>query len=411
MKKKLITSVLILLLGVSTYAQKDSFEYKFYGFIRGEIFYDSRANIEAFDGAFTIFPLDVSLDEQGNDLNDNPSTGFCLLATRVGLRVKGLPLLGAKTSANIEADFAGFGVSRMLFRLRHAEVKFAWSKTDLHVGQRWHPLFGEIAPRMMNISTGVPYQPFSRTPQIYVKQSLTKQLSVSAAGIYQVQFQSFGPDANNENVASLDFSRKAIVPEFFVGLNYKTDHTLISLGLDVTTIKPRIKSHKEIKVDEWLTTVSYMIGGEISKGLWKVNGKTVLGNNLSHTLMLGGYAVTAEDPISGEFSYTPFTHSSSWLGATFGKKYQVGIFAGYVKQLGANNEILNTEWIYGRGTDIDQLMNLNAQVSYNIDHFTVGFEYSWAQAFYGNLNLKSGKITDSHAVVNHRSMLMMTYFF
>ena len=57
------------------HAQKKNFSYKFYGQVRGDLFYNSRANAEIVDGLFHLYPKDKNLDAEGNDLNaDRKST-------------------------------------------------------------------------------------------------------------------------------------------------------------------------------------------------------------------------------------------------------------------------------------------------------------------------------------------------
>ena len=58
-----------LLAVTSGYAQKKNFSYKFYGQVRGDLFYNSRANSEIVDGLFHLYPKDISPDADGNDLN------------------------------------------------------------------------------------------------------------------------------------------------------------------------------------------------------------------------------------------------------------------------------------------------------------------------------------------------------
>jgi len=63
---------LLLLIGlcmaVCVQAQKKNFSYKFYGQVRGDLFYNSRANAEIVDGLFHLYPKDVALDADGKEL-------------------------------------------------------------------------------------------------------------------------------------------------------------------------------------------------------------------------------------------------------------------------------------------------------------------------------------------------------
>lgn len=49
------------------HAQKKNFSYKFYGQVRGDLFYNSRANAEIVDGLFHLYPKDKNLDAEGNE--------------------------------------------------------------------------------------------------------------------------------------------------------------------------------------------------------------------------------------------------------------------------------------------------------------------------------------------------------
>lgn len=57
----------------SAAAQRKNFTYKFYGFVRGDLFYNSRANMASIDGNFYLYPLDKSFDADGKDLNATPN--------------------------------------------------------------------------------------------------------------------------------------------------------------------------------------------------------------------------------------------------------------------------------------------------------------------------------------------------
>lgn len=61
--------------GMRTGAKKN-FSYKFYGQVRGDLFYNSRANAEIVDGLFHLYPKDVALDADGKDLNASPNGSF-----------------------------------------------------------------------------------------------------------------------------------------------------------------------------------------------------------------------------------------------------------------------------------------------------------------------------------------------
>ena len=67
--KKYILIFLCLMMVSGSFAQIKDFKFKFYGQIRTDLYYNSRANEETVDGLFYMYPKDKVRDEDGNDLN------------------------------------------------------------------------------------------------------------------------------------------------------------------------------------------------------------------------------------------------------------------------------------------------------------------------------------------------------
>lgn len=385
----------------------DNFQFKFYGRVRADIFYNTRANNELVDGIFYLFPMDQKFDPMGNDLNATPQGNFYVLYSQVGVDVAG-PMIGkAKTSAKIELDFRGSGVTYAMPRIRHAYVNLDWGSSALLVGQTWHPLFGEVSPSILNLSTGAPFQPFSRSPLIRYRYSARSGVQLSAYAIWQQQYTSAGPIGR-----SYYYLKNSCIPEFYLGLDYVGSRWRYGLGVEMLSLKPRTQSTVDgvvYKVSERVTSFSAEAHAKYAYENWKISAKTVLANNLTHANMIGGYGVTSENPITGERKYTPFHHTASWINVVYGKKWQPGIFIGYLKNLGTGKAI--TGEVYGIGTDVDQLLGTFWQISYNLPHWRVGFEFGTSTAWYGTTNLSNGKIIDTHSVSNYRFTAMLAYSF
>jgi hypothetical protein len=142
----------LLLLSASSFAQNKDFSYKFYGQVRTDLYYNSRANEETVDGLFYMYPKDKIYDTDGKDLNATANGSFYTLYTRLGVDVQGPKLGRAKTSAKVEMDFRGSGTTFSTVRLRHAYLNLDWGKPSLLLGQTWHPLYGDVAPQILNLN-------------------------------------------------------------------------------------------------------------------------------------------------------------------------------------------------------------------------------------------------------------------
>lgn len=414
MKKKYLLLAALVGMSAGAMAQKKGFSYKFYGQVRADLFYNTRTNSETVDGLFYMYPLDKLPDADGNDLNDQGNGNLYALYSRVGVDVAG-PMLGkARTSAKVEVDFRGSGTSYSLFRLRHAYFNLDWGTSALLVGQTWHPLYGDVAPEILNLNMGAPFQPFSRAPQVRYRFT-RKHFQLTASAIWQSQYLSVGPASDKAGETSTsksqNFIKNSCVPEFYVGMDYRRPELIAGAGVHVSSIRPRTKSvvgSDTYKVDERVTGVSAEAHLKYTHERFLLSAKSVLGTNLTQTSTVGGYGITSVDPRTGEQTYTPLRTSATWLNVAYGKTWRPALFFGYLKSLGASTEVSD---VLGTGTNLDQLLNATAELTYNRGNWKLGAEYSQCNAWYGDEFSAKAKALSSHTVMNHRVVMTAIYQF
>ena len=414
MKKKYLLLAALVGMSAGAMAQKKGFSYKFYGQVRADLFYNTRTNSETVDGLFYMYPLDKLPDADGNDLNDQGNGNLYALYSRVGVDVAG-PMLGkARTSAKVEVDFRGSGTSYSLFRLRHAYFNLDWGTSALLVGQTWHPLYGDVAPEILNLNMGAPFQPFSRAPQVRYRFT-RKHFQLTASAIWQSQYLSVGPASDKAGETSTsksqNFIKNSCVPEFYVGMDYRRPELIAGAGVHVSSIRPRTKSvvgSDTYKVDERVTGVSADAHLKYTHERFLPSAKSVLGTNLTQTSTVGGYGITSVDPRTGEQTYTPLRTSATWLNVAYGKTWRPALFFGYLKNLGASTEVSD---VLGTGTNLDQLLNATAELTYNRGNWKLGAEYSLCNAWYGDEFSAKAKALSSHTVMNHRVVMTAIYQF
>ena len=126
--KKSILTIAALCLALCGFAQEKKITFKPYGFVRNYAAFDSRANLSSNSDQFNMIPQDEVLNNYGDDLNEKPDILLLSITTRLGLNITGPEFLGAKTSAKIESDFAGFGTSNTVLRIRQAYAKMDWER-------------------------------------------------------------------------------------------------------------------------------------------------------------------------------------------------------------------------------------------------------------------------------------------
>jgi len=438
--KKLLTTVFTVCLIVSTVVAQDDgekkpmFGIKFSGFVKTDIFFDSRQVVTSREGHFLLYPENDKPDADGNDINAKWNFNILSIQTRLAGSIWGPDVFGAKSSAYIEGEFFGnINPAINTFRLRHAFIKLDWKNTELLTGQTWHPMFStDCFPGTISFNTGAPFVVFSRNPQIRITQKIWR-FQVQVAALSQVDFTSNGPEGPNSK-----YLRNSVVPELDLQVQYKKINSekgtefLVGAGIDFMKLTPRLSTQvtlfpaydtvinetvhhvpavtKEYKTSTGIHSFAYNLYTK-----WKLRPVTLKlaaqygGDNYSFT-MLGGYAVrSVTDAARGFVDYANVRSCALWGEVhTNGKIWQAGVFGAYTKNLGIGETV--TGPYYARGADIDYIWRVSPRVQYSIRQFRVALELEYTVAGYGKTTAK-GFVSDPNPVGNFRTLLAFYYFF
>ena len=426
MKKSLLLFLLALVVVAGEAQENNKPSVKLYGFIRNYIDFDTRENLSSNSDQFNMIPKDESLNKYGDDLNERSDIHLLSITTRLGLNITGPEFLGAKTSAKIETDLAGFGTSNTVLRIRQAYAKLDWSSDNLLVGQAWHPMMGDMMPDVFSLATGAPFTPFSRTPQIRYNH-LAGKFTFTATAMYQFQYLSYGPSEAKDDdgnvtyssATSFEYARKAVIPELYVQVMYKNGGFMAGAGVDMLTLKPRNEyidnSGVRVKSKENVIGFTPTLFASYKDGGWGLKGRVTYARNASHLNMLGGYAVTKIKD-SGEWEYGTLNSLTAWLDVTYKQKLKSGaitycLFGGYGKNYGCNDDIADQKLMFIRGyKNVDSFWRVAPSVLYTQDAMQIGLEYEPTTVGYGTMN-SDGSVEKTHSVTNHRICVMMKYNF
>jgi len=414
MKSINIVSI-ILLLTIPLFAQdrnENKVRFDISGFVKSDIFFDSRQNLEALEGLLLIFPKDIELDENGRDINANSSWGMVDIATRVRGKIKGPDVLGAKLTGLVEVDWTGIAgkstTSRV--RLRHAYSKLSWENTEILFGREWHPMFvKEVYPSVMSLNTGIPFQPFNRSPMLQISHRIGK-LKLIGAAISQSDYLSSGLDGKSNQ-----YIRNSNIPNLHLQLQYKPGNFLLGAALDYKSIMPRTSTESLINenavfvTNEKVNTYALMGFFKYQSQKLELKAKAIYGQNLSESIMPGGYGVSALDSITGFEEYTPFNHMYTWGNIIYGNKTKFGLFAGYTKNLGTENPIVGD--VYGMALDVDYIYRIAPNISHTFNKLMLAVELEYTVAAYGDSADNYMNYTTSHEVSNTRVMFSMFHYF
>lgn len=438
--------------------------FKPYGFIRNYFTYDSRECIAGTGDLYFYMPKDESWNKTTDpalreDLNAVSSFRFLSLTTRVGINIVGYKWRSTEFSGKIEADFfagiskVGNGVHAVSgtaqLRLRQAYVALGWdslamgkdlARVDLTIGQTWHPMAADLCD-VISLNSGAPFGPFNRSPQVRMDARLGQLFTLTAAGLWQMQYTSIGPDGQ-----SAEYMLYSKTPEAYLGLSFHHKGWIVRAGADVLSIKPRHLGEAldasgnvimgtdskplQITVKDRITTASPFLYLQYKQGEFSIKAKTIFAEAGEHMNMNGGYGVKAINP-DGSYAYTPTRTSSTWISLVYGgkvgaqedkhpQKLQGILFAGYIENLGTKDPLATNPdgtlvgYYYPRVKNMNRMWRLQPTLLYTVGKFQLGLEYDISSVLYsdGKLNPANGlSLNGLHWITNHRIELMTKFNF
>ena len=442
--------------------------FKPYGFIRNYFTYDSRESWSGTGDLYNYQPKDENWNQTEaeaetsgaprQDLNAVSTFRFLSLTTRLGLNIVGYKWRGTEFGGKIEADFyAGLstktstvdskikethavsGVAQ--FRLRQAYLTLGWdslpmmkgkdfARVDLTIGQTWHPMAADLCD-VISLASGAPFGPFNRSPQLKMDARLGKYVTLTAAGLWQMQYLSIGPG----NLQSAEYMLYGKTPEAYLGLSVHDKGWIFRAGADVLSISPRhlgTLNGVTVKVNDRLTTVSPFAYLQYKKGDFSFKAKSIFAESGEHMNMYGGYGVKGVNA-DGSYSYTPIRHSTTWISLVYGgkvgaqedkhpQKLQGILFGGYVKNFGTKEALYDldgdgkftkSEFYNPRSAAMNQMWRLSPTLLYTVGKFQLGLEYEITSVQYGDGKLDAYALSTNglHWITNHRVQLMTKYNF
>ena len=410
MKKSILLLIAIgFILSFKTIAQEKEklFGIKISGFVKNDFIFDTRQIVSARDGHFLLYPLNVKLDMDGEDINAKASFNYLAIQSRLTGKITGPDAFGAKTSGLIEGAFFGHIENNInSFRLRHAYIKLNWKTTEVLFGQYWHLMFvTSCFPGTVSFNTGVPIQFFSRNPQIRISQKLG---NITLTGVAATQLDFVSPGGS-------ETLRNAIIPDLSGQISYTSEKLLVGLTAGYKQLLPRLETDNMYKA-------SSTVGGITTQAFFKyVTSPLTIKLNATYAqngfdgLQIGGYAVKSiTDPERDYRDYTTINTIGYWGDFhSNGKKWQTGLFIGYIKNLGSNDviEAMDLFGTYTRGSDIASVYRVAPRVILNSGKIRFAAEFEHTGSAYGASISNQGVPQDTKMVINNRILVAVYYFF
>ena len=216
----------------------------------------------------------------------------------------------------------------------------------------------------------------------------------------------------------IDYLRNSSVPAIDFQIHYsklnKENGTafIIGIGHGIKRIVPQLVTLQGYKTDDAVRSSASIAFLKLKIPVVTFKLEAIYGQQMDHNLSIGGYAVKdSTDLVRGFVNYLPSNTFSFWTDIhTNGKKWQLGIFAGYSENKGYSEDIEATT-INGRGTNIQSLFRVSPRLIYNAGKARFAIEAEYTSADYGTGFDAKGIPINTVTADNMRVLFAVYYFF
>jgi hypothetical protein len=383
---------LTVLLAVSNFSYGQStdttkkFGINWSGFVKTDFMYDTRQVVNAREGHFAILPAAESI-VNGEDVNEQSNFNILSIQTRLKGTITGPDFFGMKTSGAIEAAFFGNSDASVgELRLRHAFVQLSNDKVEILMGQYWHPMFvTAVFPGTYSFNTGVPFQPFSRNPQLRI--TTKGNVKFIGALFTERDFQTRGASVS-----------KSGIPQFHAQLQFgKASETLGGVGFNVKSSRPNLG-------DDNLTSTAFIgyFKTKLGNATWKA--EAVYGQNMTDVLQIGGFGTNANNDFVNNKTLSMWTE----IQGDFSDSMEWGLFGGYTENGGFGESITYVNGFLG---NVENAYRIAPRIGWKSGALTIGIEGEYTNAQYGSIDGNGDIVSSSDSVNNFRLLTTAIYKF
>ena len=342
------------------------FNLEWHGFVNPHYYADSRSVVGGREDMMLFYPKPILRDSLGHDINDGWQANMLAITARLGLRVNGPEMLGAKASAYIEGDFTGSTNATINnLRLRHAYIDLNWEHHRLLAGQYWYAMVvHEIMPMTNPLNMGAPFHCYARQPQVRYEYHLG---GIEAVAVAQWQLDNMSQGLlNGAPASSTLFSRHSLVPELNVQFRYRHGALFVGAAVNAKTIQPVVNTTGVAAVQNLHTSLTYSVFGSLKAGPVTIKAQTLLNNSLYEGCSLGGYIIYTS-VMGDDMMFRDWTFNTVWLDVERNHgHWRPGLFMGYAQKQdeGPVLAIYSTTAVLGRGHDMDYLWRIQPRLTY-----------------------------------------------
>jgi hypothetical protein len=255
-------------------------------------------------------------------------------------------------------------------------------------------MFTTVAyPQVVSFSTGAPFQPFARFPQIRYTYRPGRISVVAAITQQRDAFQEIG---------GRKLQQQSGWPAGHLHVRYAGPSFLVGVGATLKSVRPELTGNR-------FTSGAVLGYGSLTTPIGVVRAKLTYGHDLADHLMTGGFVSLEEE------TYRCLGVLGAWLDfGTSSAPWSAGIFGGYLKNLGSGKEMSEVVSMNARAPNIRTLWRIAPRVAYEVGSVRFAVEFEATSALYCSGysdSLEPMEMPHDDAVVNVRTLLAAYYTF
>lgn len=417
--KRLWYVILLLIFPLKAVEYKETLEksllsHRFTGFVRNDVFADTRQSYAFHANPLLIVPYEPQYDPLGADINAVNRFGITPLRSYLRLDVWGAEFSSVQAHACMQWDFVGpQDIQEGLVRCWYLYGEIYSESNQFLIGEFRHP----FRP-LKAFPSALTYNPaaIEQAPQIRWRHQFANGIATHLTAFSELTFASFGVVDDGIIAANTKFIRNSMKPGIAGRLEYTTPIFVAGIGLLGFSVVPRICTALCYPTQNslpccWATAYSAVTTPDV-----EIKGQLLWGQNVASINPVGGYVATSCSNENGACSYRALQDLLVWLDLSWQRHSYIhpGLYVEYTPVVGhgptAIDPVTQQVQVYGANSRLQSVLRCCPRLMFDIcPAFKVGIEYSYVRANYGSLR-SNGRYVNTAPIAMGR-LLMVTWCF
>lgn len=343
--KRLWYVILLLIFPLKAVEYKETLEksllsHRFTGFVRNDVFADTRQSYAFHANPLLIVPYEPQYDPLGADINAVNRFGITPLRSYLRLDVWGAEFSSVQAHACMQWDFIGpQEIQEGLVRCWYLYGELYSARNQFIIGEFRHPFRPiRVFPSALSYNPAA----IEQAPQVRWRHQFNNGISTILTAFSELTFASFGLLDTGVIGSGTQFISNSMKPGIAGRVEYTTPFLVIGAGLLGFSVVPRLCTPLCYSTQNSATSCWATAYGAITSCDLEVKAQVLWGENLASINPVGGYVASTCSNESGICQYRPLQDLLMWLDLSWQRHQYLhpGIYMEYTPVVGHGHTAL-----------------------------------------------------------------------